>query len=87
MLYTNHARARMSQRGISPRHIEQAIECSQPLHRAGVIFCFVRDKDTDTEQIRGLTIVLNRDATTVLTVYKKRRKGLRAIKKKHKRTG
>lgn len=78
--YTDHARTRMAQRGITEQDIAQAIRIGLKIRRAGVIFYFVRRKDS--HDLHGLTVVQAQNGV-VLTTYKNRR-GLRDIKRKSK---
>ena len=78
--YTDHARQRMAQRGITEQDIAEVIRIGLRIRKAGVIFYFMRRKDCHA--LHGLTVVQAKNGT-VLTTYKNKR-GLRDIKRKSK---
>ena len=88
---STHALKRISQRGISPEVIKIVLKHGTKIHRAGVLFVFMRAKDIPegiqpsvAERLDGLIVVASSDGSKIITVYRNR-KGLKEIKKKLKR--
>lgn len=85
--YTQHAVLRMSQRGISKEDIALVIQKGTWHRKTGVIFIIMRQKNIktkDEERLKNLTVVLAKDGSNILTVYKNKR-SLRDIKRKSKK--
>jgi hypothetical protein len=87
---TPHAFQRAAQRNLSLADIRFVLDYGTPLHRAGAVHVHLRRKDLPGEdrrdqrlqQLVGTTLVLNRDQTCILTLYRNRQDGLRHIKRK-----
>lgn len=87
---SQHAKQRMAQRNVSPNNIEFVLKNGQWFHRDGVIFVFLGNRDIQKsrelarkyERLEGTVVVLSRDASRVITVYRNRQQGLRKIKQK-----
>lgn len=87
--FTNHAKMRMAQRGISYQSVFNAVRKCSKIHRTGVVFVFVGRKEIEQfgfeENLNGLTVIFNEDENSqeVKTVYKNRN-AISVIKKKSK---
>lgn len=86
---SRHARFRASQRGLSDDEISFVLFFGRRLHRTGIRFVFLGQRDIpDTHRrthghLAGATVLVSHDGT-VLTVYKNP-DAIRVIKKKDKR--
>jgi hypothetical protein len=73
-ILTLHADQRCRERGITPDNIGFILEHAKREHRGGVVFCQMRDKDMPDrhlyQRLRGVTVVLCRCESVVITVYK-----------------
>ena len=89
LIYTKHAKKRMSQRNISKSDIRVAMRYGQKLHRTGIVFFFLGKNDipeimlNTLEGLEGITVLFDPDSKEVITVYRNR-DGLRTIKRKSK---
>lgn len=87
-----HATQRAAQRNVSLEEIKYVINNGTRLHRAGAVFCYLREcdlsddeqKDNDLTRLIGTAVVLTRDRKTVLTVWRNRKDGLTRIRRKEK---
>ena len=87
---SKHAKRRMAQRNVSIGNIEFVLKNGQWLHRAGVVFVFLGSRDIENIQetkqeyarLEGTIVVLSRDGSRIITVYRNRQQGLRKIKQK-----
>lgn len=83
--YTDHARIRMAQRGITEQDVARVILVGMRVRNAGAVFHFMRKKDIKSksdERLEGVTVLRAKNGV-VMTVYKNK-KGLRDIKRKWK---
>lgn len=88
--FTHHARLRMAQRNVSLTQIWFILEHGHCYHRAGVVLVHLRRKDIPADHLanshiaclEGTTVVLNRQGTIVMTVWRNRNKGMRHITRK-----
>lgn len=77
-LLSHHARQRSAQRNLSDEDIAFVIKNGERLHRTGVIFCQLRQKDVPDAtpgnhrywQLIGTTVVLCRCGDYVVTLYR-----------------
>ncbi len=87
-----HAEKRMAQRNVSFEDIVFVLEHGRKLHKAGAVFFFLRKCDISQKRRRqfgrleGTVVVLSRETTTIITVYRNRQKGLRRVKRKTARS-
>jgi hypothetical protein len=87
---TLHAKRRMAQRNVSLADIHFVLQYGQRHHRAGAIFFFLRGQDIsegrqlnqEYSRLEGTVVVLNRERSRILTVYRNRKSGLQHIKQK-----
>lgn len=87
---SKHAKQRMAQRNISIDNIEFILKNGQWLHRAGAVFVFLgnrnigksKERDQKYARLEGTVVVLSRDGSRIITVYRNRQQGLRKIKQK-----
>jgi hypothetical protein len=87
---TNHARLRMAQRNVSLAQLSFILEHGQEVHCAGAVLITLRRKDIPEElqtqneftRLEGVTVVLSREESVVMTVWRNRRQGLRHIRDK-----
>lgn len=87
---SNHAQRRMAQRNVSMDNIYFVLKNGQWFHRDGVIFVFLGSRDIGKSQLmkqeyarlEGTVVVLSRDGSRIITVYRNRQQGLRKIKQK-----
>jgi hypothetical protein len=83
-----HAMHRAARRGLTIEEIEYVLMFGKRYHRAGAVFYFLREKDLpEGDQRRdfcnrlvGTAVVLDKSKSTVLTVWRNRRKGLKYIR-------
>ncbi len=87
---TNHAQLRMAQRNVTWPQLCFILEHGQRIRRAGVSLVYLRHKDIPTQllaqnqfaSLEGTAVVLNRQGTIVMTIWRNRAKGLRHIMRK-----
>ena len=87
---TEHARRRMAQRNVSIEQVWFILEHGLEVHRAGAILVTLRRKDIpelfrskdEFTRLDGATVVLSREAPTIMTIWRNRRHGLRHIRAK-----
>ena len=87
---TLHAKRRMAQRNLSLADIHFVLQHGQRHHRAGAIFFFLRGRDIlkdrqmnqEYSRLEGTVVVLSRERSRILTVYRNRKGGLQHIKQK-----
>ncbi|MBZ0303166.1 MAG: DUF4258 domain-containing protein [Anaerolineae bacterium] len=78
---SNHASTRSAQRNLSDDDIAFILQHGSRVHRTGVIFCQLRQKDLPPDtpgnhrhrQLAGTTVVTCRCGHTVITVYRDKR--------------
>ncbi|MCA9917068.1 MAG: DUF4258 domain-containing protein [Anaerolineales bacterium] len=88
--HSSHAIRRMAQRNVSKNSIAFVLENGQWFHRDGVIFVFLGGRDIqrsrefapEYERLEGTVVVLSRDGSRIITVYRNRQQGLRKVKQK-----
>ena len=88
----DHATQRAAQRNLSPQAIQFVLSYGERLNRAGAIFYFLREcdlayphiKDDELRRLIGTAIVLSKDESQVLTVWRNRKDGLNRIERKSK---
>ncbi len=89
---SNHAWQRMAQRNVSFEDVEYVLEHGEKIHRAGAVFfhlgkCNIpKAQRRLVERLEGTIVVLSRDLSVILTVYRNRQGGLGHIKKKPARS-
>jgi len=84
---TQHAQSRIQQRGLSPDEVDYIINHGKIFYRAGAVFYYLRDKDIPGQdrnekgisRLAGTAVVATQEKT-VITVWRKRDKGLKQIK-------
>ena len=77
-LLSNHATQRSAQRNLSDDDIAFILQQGRRVHRTGVIFCQLRDKDIPDDtpgnhrhrQLVGTTVVLSKCGHYIITVYR-----------------
>jgi hypothetical protein len=87
---SSHAVKRAAQRNLSSGDITYVIRHGRRLHRAGACFYFLAGKDIPKSdrrvdsiaRLEGTTVMLDNDLDMIVTVYRNRVDGLKAIKKK-----
>ncbi|MBK8989537.1 MAG: DUF4258 domain-containing protein [Chloroflexi bacterium] len=85
-----HARLRMAQRNVSDAQVSFILTHGHAVHCAGAILVTLRQKDIPKSErakdtfacLEGVTVVMNRSAPVVQTVWRNRRHGLRHIRQK-----
>ncbi|MCH8558912.1 MAG: DUF4258 domain-containing protein [Balneolia bacterium] len=90
--FTDHAKTRVAQRGITTDQIRVAIDYGKLVHRQGLRFYFLRGKDVPPwvdphtmGRIKHLMVVTAADSPgTIITAYKNV-KGLNRVKRKSQR--
>lgn len=88
--HTDHSKRRSAQRGLTDAEIEYVLEHGSRFHRAGALIYYLRERDLPPDdrcldwaaRLVGTALVLDRDGCTLLTTWRNRRKGLKAIRKK-----
>lgn len=90
-VYTAHALTRMAQRGICLADIEYVLAYGLPIHSGGAQHVHLREKDMpevdrhNCEHRLGIQVLLDPEGTTIVTVYKNRRKDvLKKVRRKAK---
>lgn len=91
MTLSSHAAQRCNDRRISLDDLNLVMKYGTRIHNAGALFCFMRRRDIPGDvppvkagRLEGLTLVLDTDETSVITVYRNRL-AIREIKRKEKR--
>lgn len=87
---TEHARKRMAQRNVSENEVSFILEHGQMTHCAGAILVTCRRKDIpknklvldEFRRLDGVTIVMSRENSAIMTVWRNRKQGLRHIRHK-----
>lgn len=85
---SEHCMVRAAQRSLSDDELEYVLAWGQVFHRAGVLICYLREKDLPPEDLRverwrklvGTAVVLARDGDMAITVWRNRRWGLKNIR-------
>lgn len=74
---TDHARVRMSQRGIGADQLQLAIRYGKKIYRQGMVFHVMRDKDIPDmlppgkrSRLKRLVVITSGDDGAVITVYR-----------------
>ena len=88
--FSCHAMERVAKRNLSVAEIDYALKYGQRIHRTGIVFYFLGERDIPKDDRRnsnivrlvGLTLLVSQDRE-LITVYRNR-DGLRAIKRKSK---
>lgn len=91
---TAHAHQRMAQRNVSISDIQFILDAGSLLRCAGAVHIHLRHKDVPANLRRddrvtrlvGVTLVLDRTASTLITVWRNRKRGLRHIQRKTRYT-
>lgn len=81
IVLSDHARQRSAQRNLSPEDIQFVVRHGERVHRTGVIFCQLREKDVPDKtpgnhrwwQLVGTTVVLCKCGQFVVTLYREKR--------------
>lgn len=87
---TEHARRRMAQRNVTAKNILYILAHGYRVHRAGAVLVYLRRKDVPFKQrandqirrLEGVAIVLNRESSVIMTVWRNRSNGLCRIRRK-----
>ena len=87
---TGHACQRMAQRNVDLDEVYFILEHGKRLHRAGVMFVFLRRRDIPDplraeqryRRLEGTTVVLSRRKLKIITGYRNRSSGLQRIRRK-----
>ncbi len=87
---SNHASTRSAQRNLSDDDIAFIIQNGSRVHRTGVIFCQLRNKDLPRDtpgnhrhrQLVGTTVVLSKCGHYVITLYRNERAFQRDTRKR-----
>lgn len=90
---SQHALIRASQRNISNEDMQIVLTYGQRLHNGGAILYFLGQRDIPEElksddrimKLEGTTLVISKDGTCLITLYKNK-DGLKKLKKKRKWT-
>lgn len=89
---TLHSERQIARRGLTPVQVAYVLTYGQRLHRAGVLICFLRQRDIpiwdranpEAARLEGVAVVLSKDGGTVITVWRNARRGLKNIRRKPK---
>lgn len=87
---SNHAVSRTAQRNLPIEAIDYILEHAQVIHRAGVLFYYLRDCDIPDQdrpykvltRLVGTALVVSKDRQTIITMWRNRTSGLKHIKRK-----
>ena len=87
---TAHARQRMVQRNVSRSEVSSILGWGFITHCAGTVQIHLRRKDVPMYlqsndrlmRLVGVTLVLDRDESTLITLWRNRKNGLRHIRRK-----
>ena len=85
-----HSSQRAAQRNVGEQDIDYVVRYGQRFHRAGAVFYFLRqcdipanDQALDTvARLAGTAVVLSKDESTLITIWRNRRSGLKHIRQK-----
>lgn len=88
--HTSHSALRAAQRGLSDEEIEYIYCYGTRYHLAGVVIYYLRCRDLPVEdtgwdwatRLVGTALVVSKDHSDLLTVWRNRRNGLKRIRKK-----
>ncbi len=88
--FTAHAHQRMAQRNMSASDVRFILDFGSILRRAGAVHVHLRQKDIPANmrhrdqltRLIGATLVLDRTASIVVTVWRNRKHGLRHVRHK-----
>lgn len=89
---SEHSMVRAAQRSLSQDELEYVLTWGQVIHKAGAVFCYLREKDIPPQdwhnqrwhKIAGTAVVQARDSEAVITVWRNRKAGLKNIRRKVK---
>lgn len=84
IIYTDHARLRMAQRGVSDAQVERVLQYGRKIHHRGVLVFLVGKREVqqyvgltdDIHELEGLHVVINTERV-VITAYRNRTKVFR----------
>jgi hypothetical protein len=87
---TAHSAFRSAQRGLSKDEIEYVFQFASHYHGGGAIIYYLRNQDVPAADrswdwaihLVGTALVFAKDGSTLLTVWRNRRNGLKLIRKK-----
>ena len=91
--HTDHSAWRSSQRGLTDEEIEYVSLYASRYHRAGAFIYYLRLRDVPPSdrcrdwaaRLVGTALVVSRDGSALLTIWRNRRNGLKQIRKKEAR--
>ncbi len=91
IIFTHHAQARLSQRGIQRNHVHLVLKFGQAIHRQGYLFYYIpkyilneRVLPQDLKYVRNLVVVVSGGHSHVVVTAYKEEQALKNIKKKSK---
>lgn len=90
--YTSHSAFRAAQRGLSKEEIEYVLQFGSCYHRGGALIYYLRRQDIPLADVRkdwitslvGTALIFSRDGSSLMTVWRNRRCGLKRIRKQRK---
>ena len=89
--YTDHAKRRMAQRGITKRRVQLVLTYAKKIHRQGFLFHIMRDKDLPKKmdahmrgRLKHLVVVTTLGACPIVITAYRSDKALKRIKCKTK---
>lgn len=89
---SRHAQARAAQRCLSPQDILYILHHGRRYHAADAIFYFLVGRDVpkgdrhQMERLVGTAIIVNKERSTIITMWRNRQHGSRKIRRKRART-
>lgn len=87
---SNHMEVRANQRGLSLDAVDYILDHAKGIHQGGVIFYYLRKRDIpDFDQkyqqiynLAGTALVVSKDRSTIITIWKNKTRGLKHIRTK-----
>lgn len=87
-----HARIRAAQRSLSTADIAYILQYGRKYYAADAIFYFLVNRDIpkqdrrQMERLAGTAIIVNKERSTIITMWRNRQHGSRKIRRKQART-
>jgi hypothetical protein len=89
---SNHAQARAAQRCLAPADILYILQHGRRYHAADAIFYFLVGRDIPNQdrwqmdRLVGTAIIMDKERSTIITMWRNRQHGARKIRRKRART-
>lgn len=88
--YATHSALRSAQRGLSVEDIEYVFLFGSRYHKGGALIYYLRRRDIPLPDLSrawatrliGTALVFSKDGSTLITVWRNRRNGMKRIRKK-----